>query len=310
VARRRHCASGACELKPSANKSNYRLVDFLPLLVLLPLAFILGPMLTPWIFMWAMVFAIFAGFKWLTYREARRQRHQGNRIKIAGYLFAWPGMDAADFLGTTTALKFPTRIEWLLAALKTLFGAALLWSAARTMLPEHPLLAGWIGMVGVIFMLHFGLFHLLSLAWRRVGVNAVPIMQNPLRSKSLVEFWGKRWNNAFNVLAFRFWYRPLRSATTPALATLIVFGLSGLIHELVISLPAKGGYGLPTAYFFMQGLGMVLERSAFGRGLGLGRGLRGKIYVIALTAGPAFWLFHPPFVRNVILPMLHAIGAT
>ncbi len=28
-----------------------------------------------------------------------------------------------------------------------------------------------------------------------------------------------------------------------------------------------------------------------------------------VTAAPAFWLFHPPFVHRVILPMLHAIGA-
>ena len=37
---------------------------------------------------------------------------------------------------------------------------------------------GPIGMVGAIFMLHFGLFHLLSLAWRHAGVNAVPLMRN------------------------------------------------------------------------------------------------------------------------------------
>jgi hypothetical protein len=28
-----------------------------------------------------------------------------------------------------------------------------------------------------------------------------------------------------------------------------------------------------------------------------------------VTAGPAYWLFHPIFIRNVILPMLHALGA-
>jgi hypothetical protein len=27
------------------------------------------------------------------------------------------------------------------------------------------------------------------------------------------------------------------------------------------------------------------------------------------TAGFAFWLFHPPFVQNVILPFMHAIHA-
>ena len=88
-------------------------------------------------------------------------------------------------------------------------------------------------------------------------------MQNPILATSLAEFWGRRWNTAFNELAFRFTFRPLRRMTTPVTATLLVFGLSGLIHELVISLPAGGGYGLPTIYFFIQGFGTVIERSAF-----------------------------------------------
>ena len=44
------------------------------------------------------------------------------------------------------------------------------------------LLAGWLAMTGVIFLLHFGAFHLLSLAWRGAGINAAPVMRNPLRS--------------------------------------------------------------------------------------------------------------------------------
>jgi hypothetical protein len=42
----------------------------------------------------------------------------------------------------------------------------------------------------------------------------------------------------------------------------------------------------------------------------LGQGLRGRLFALAVTAGPAFWLFHPPFIHNVILPMFQAIGAT
>jgi hypothetical protein len=41
----------------------------------------------------------------------------------------------------------------------------------------------------------------------------------------------------------------------------------------------------------------------------LGRGGRGWLFTFIVTAAPAFWLFHPSFIRNVILPMLHAIGA-
>jgi len=32
--------------------------------------------------------------------------------------------------------------------------------------------------------------------------------------------------------------------------------------------------------------------------------------VLVIAGASAFWLFHPVFIRNVILPMLHSIGAT
>jgi alginate O-acetyltransferase complex protein AlgI len=82
-----------------------------------------------------------------------------------------------------------------------------------------------------------------------------------------------------------------------------------LIHELVISLPAGAGYGLPTGYFLLQGWGIVTQRSPLGKRCGLRRGVRGWVFTMALTAGPAVFLFHPPFVRRVVLPFMQAIGA-
>jgi hypothetical protein len=32
------------------------------------------------------------------------------------------------------------------------------------------------------------------------------------------------------------------------------------------------------------------------------------MFTLVVTGAPAFWLFHPPFVRNVILPMLRALA--
>jgi len=78
---------------------------------------------------------------------------------------------------------------------------------------------------------------------------------------------------------------------------------------VVISFPARAGYGLPSAYFAVQAVGMLVERSAFGRRLGLGAGWRGWLFTFLCAAGPAFWLFHPPFVHRVILPFLQTIGA-
>jgi Membrane bound O-acyl transferase family len=282
---------------------------YLPLAVLPLMAYVLRPVVPRWGFMWAMAFALYAGCKWMTYREAQIQGVAMDPGRRLGYLLAWPGMDAAAFFATANRVRPPSAGEWAGAALKTVLGAALTWAVARRLVPDHPLAAGWIGMTGLVFVLHFGTFDLLSLVWRSRGVDAVPLMRNPLRATSLAEFWGRRWNTAFHELAARFTFKPLRSVAGMSGATLLVFLVSGLIHELVISVPAQGGYGLPTAYFALQGVGLVGERRRVGRWFGLGRGLRGWLFTVLITAGPAYWLFPRPFVRDVILPMFGAIGA-
>jgi alginate O-acetyltransferase complex protein AlgI len=195
--------------------------------------------------------------------------------------------------------------------MRALFGIGLVWGGAGLLHPALPIAAGWVGMFGLILMLlHFGFFQLLAFAWRRSGVPVEPLMRGPLLATSLGDFWGARWNTGFHTLAHQFAFRPLHRLLGRTLAVLAVFLLSGLVHELVITLPARGGYGLPTVYFLLQGLGLVLERSPLGRKLGLGAGVRGRVFALILVAVSAFWLFPPVFVRNVILPMLHALGAT
>jgi alginate O-acetyltransferase complex protein AlgI len=165
-------------------------------------------------------------------------------------------------------------------------------------------------MVGIILLLHFGTFDLLALAWRRAGYRVTPLMNGPTRAASVGNFWGVRWNRGFNTLARRFLHQPLAARFDRSVAVLGVFTVSGLVHDFVITVPAGGGYGLPTAYFVLQGLALLFERSGAGRRLKLGGGLRGRLYALLIIAGPAFWLFPPVFVQRVILPMLHAIGAT
>lgn len=304
VAARRSCAHGACR----AQRPTPGGVAVLPVIVLPLAAWWLAADSPRWVLMWALSFAIYAGCKWLTYREARGRGANPPLRRSLGFLFAWPGMDAASFFDDGVRVTRPTAIEWLAATAKTLSGLALLSAAALGMFSLHPLVTGWLGMVGAVLTLHFGSFELLSLAWRSAGVNAVPVMQGPVRSTSLAEFWGRRWNTAFHELATRFTFRPLRRAVAPGIAALLVFVASGLIHDFVISVPARGGYGLPTAYFLIQGLAMGVERSVFGRRLGLGSGWRGWLFTTITVAGPAVILFHPPFVHHVMLPMLAAIA--
>jgi hypothetical protein len=305
IAANRNCLKGACEI-PKKNQIS----DWLPLFLLPTLVVFTRDFLPAWIFMWLLACTIFFGCKWLTWRRALRQINSVNRFISLGYLFAWVGMDARNFLRGKRDIVAPKPRDWLLATGKVFLGVVLIWFVARRFLVTQPLAAGWVGMVGFILFLHFGLFQLLALAWQRAGVNAQPIMREPLRSTSLADFWGRRWNAAFHFLANDFAFRPLLRKCGATVATLLVFLLSGLIHDFIISLPARGGYGLPTAYFLIQGFGVVFERTTFAKQIGLGRGWRGWLFTAACAAGPAFWLFHPILVRNVILPMLQAIGAT
>jgi predicted DCC family thiol-disulfide oxidoreductase YuxK len=272
-------------------------------LVLLPiLALLARNRVAPWIFMWLMAAGIFLGCKWLTFWRAKDQ-HVDLRVGHAfGYFFLWAGMDAATFLGPHQRLNFAQRRRFLAASTNILLGAFLVFCFAR--LASNQLLVGWIGMIGLILILHFGIFEFAAIAWRMAGVNATPIMSAPLKATSLSEFWGRRWNGAFNELVGDVFFRPFTRSTGVIRATLAVFLFSGLLHELVISLPARAGYGLPTAYFLLQGCGVVAQRR-----FRLGHGVCGWIFTMLIVAGPAFWLFHPPFVRHVILPFMQAIHA-
>jgi Membrane bound O-acyl transferase family len=281
---------------------------WLPISVLPLMAVACRNLLPPWVFMWILSFTIFISLKWLTWWRAR-SRTAHSAWRSAAYLLGWPGMDAGAFLHTTQRVRPPAPPTWLWATLETLLGATLLWVVARSVPPREPLLRGWVGMLGLILLLHFGTFKIVALLWQSVGVDAKAIMSAPLRSTSLGEFWGKRWNLGFRQLSHELIFRPLHQRLGADAAGFLVFAVSGLIHDLVISLPARGGYGLPTIYFLLQGTGMTIEHSRFGKRLGLGKGVHGWCFMMLFLAAPVFWLFHPRFVLGVILPFMRAIHA-
>jgi alginate O-acetyltransferase complex protein AlgI len=178
----------------------------------------------------------------------------------------------------------------------------------RQLYPKHPVLAAWSAMPGLVLLIHFGALHLIALAFQARGINAVPLMKSPAGADSLADFWGRRWNTGFASLSRDFVFRPLVPILGATGATAIAFLASGIVHDLVISLPARGGYGRPTLYFLIQLLGLLAQRTRPARRLGLARGTRGWIFTAAFTLAPLPLLLHGPFIRNVILPFLHALG--
>ena len=262
-----------------------------------------------WAFMWILAASIYLGCKWLTWR---RTPVRGVPMwQHAGYLLAWPGLDAAAFLApaSTSLVSQPAATEWIFAFATVAAGTWLIFGAAGLVPAQHPYLIGWVGMIGVVLMLHFGMFRVLSCAWRHIGVDARPLMNRPFASTSVSQFWGRRWNTAFRDLTHRFLYRPLTTRLGVRGAVLAGFIFSGVVHELVISVPARGGYGGPTLFFGVQGSAILFERSPFGQALHLGTPWRGWLFTMIVLLAPVFFLFHPPFVERIIVPFLRALDA-
>jgi D-alanyl-lipoteichoic acid acyltransferase DltB (MBOAT superfamily) len=263
-------------------------------------------MLLPWVWMWILAVAIYAACKWVTWQGAALKNVPAS--KHLAYLVAWPGLDARAFLRNTAPPRCLAK-EWFAATAKLVLGAVLLFGVARTIPPKHTCIVGWIGMIGIVLILHFGFFHLLSCFWRCFGIDARPLMNRPLASTSLSEFWGRRWNTAFRDLTHRYLFRPCTSRFGPRWGLFAGFLFSGVVHDLVISVPARGGYGGPTVFFAIQGAALVFERSSTGRRIGLGAGWTGRAFAILILASPVFLLFHRPFVVGIILPFMHAVRA-
>ena len=72
------------------------------------------------------------------------------------------------------------------------------------------------------------------------------------------------------------------------------FIISGILHELAISLPAARGWGGPMLYFLIQAVGMVLE----------GKSRRGRLWTWGWVFLPIPLLFHAPFRETLISPLL------
>ena len=85
-----------------------------------------------------------------------------------------------------------------------------------------------------------------------------------LGARSVADFWGKRWN-----VWFSDWFRQVmfrRWRTRPVTALMLVFLVSGLIHEVVLNLnlwflTGRAPFGSMMLYFGLQALGILAERN-------------------------------------------------
>lgn len=169
-------------------------------------------------------------------------------------------------------------------------------------------------LIGLSLVLHFGILNLTTAFWQFFGVPAKELFRSPYKSKSLKEFWGRRWNMAFSEMTSIVAYIPLKNRIGVNAAIFISFLLSGLLHEIAITLPTKSCYDLPMCYFLIHGILMYLESKPIIRMITEHR-ILSHVWVLGWLVVPMPLLFNNDFVAQVLQPLrenilLHYFAST
>lgn len=158
-------------------------------------------------------------------------------------------------------------------------------------------------LTGLSLFLHFGILNLSTAGWRSLGVEVSELFKAPYRSRSLKEFWGKRWNIAFSEMTALIAYRPLKTRIGVDHAMILSFLLSGLLHEVAISFPVRAGFGLPMIYFGIHAFAMHLETTSHLVQRIIRHKFLSHVWVMSLLILPMPLLFHAEFIQQVLIPL-------
>lgn len=226
-------------------------------------------------------------------------------LRWLAFAAAWPGMRPSLFAGLGTR-SLPGGFRLMASGAVRLAAGALLFLAARRAWADgHAIIATALALPALSLILHFGIFNILAGAWRLLGARCDALFRAPLRSRSLTEFWGRRWNLAFSEMTALGIYRPLEPQVGRPAAMATAFLASGLLHEIAISLPVNRGFGLPLAYFALHGLLRLAEQGLERAGHPISRhAWIGRAWTIFWLVLPLPILFHRPFLAAVVWPLL------
>ncbi len=221
------------------------------------------------------------------------------------YMSFWPGMDPQVFEGEKKQREdeghiFRVGYLWFLVGV---CGMVLMSVAGRD-LPFA--LRSWIELFLLLVVLHFGLSDVLTATFQGFGWRVKRMFRNPLNSRSLQDFWSRRWNRPFLELSRGFLLPLFRRLGGRSVAVFGVFLVSGGLHELAISYPVGAGWGGPVVYFLIQ-WGLMMGESQLPRRPETGNTILRRAWTYTAVLLPLPLLFHAPFRAyvDVLYEWLH-----
>lgn len=265
-----------------------------------------GPMLPLLVVAWAVRYADTPSLKllasslwllwalkgWIVLRHPRAEVLQWKGLAL--YASVWPGMDPLPLVKRSREVDPST--GWFVQGWVTMVVGAVLGLAVAMLAPG----SGWLGLLAIITTCHLGYADVLSCLVRLARFPVARLFDNPLLATSLRDFWSRRWNRPFVEMNRVLFLAPLQRMLGRRGGFLGAFLLSGVLHDFAISFPAGGGWGLPSLYFLLHGLAMMLERR-----LGSARwpAWFGRLWTWGWLLLPLPLLFHSAFRAALVVPL-------
>ena len=162
-------------------------------------------------------------------------------------------------------VRVPPRIDLALAfggTWRMLLGIAGLW-LANTFPPAAQVggLAGrWAVGAAAFYAAFEGFDQTIRAVYLVCGAQAEPTQRSPIMSRTLAEFWGRRWNAIVHRWLASVAFAPV-ARRNPALGTFFAFVLSAAIHAMITG-PALGGRATMwmAGFFILHGALVLVER--------------------------------------------------
>ena len=192
---------------------------------------------------WIEFFGFMANLFSLVHRrtgsEPRPTSSQDGAKLLKSVAVGWLGLFALDVLLRLDWSSTPFLVEHGVKATAFFFGATAFFSAAAA-------------------------------AVRLLGAYAPEPMDHPLTARSPADFW-RRYNRWIGESLREDIFRLVGGRRRPVLATLVVFLVSGALHEYVFSVAVGGVQGYQLAFFSLQGIAVAATlRWRPGRIVGIG----------------------------------------
>lgn len=108
----------------------------------------------------------------------------------------------------------------------------------------------------VLFLLWFRTMDICTALTRLSGQYAITPCEQPTAARSPADFW-RRYNRVIGLALYENVFKPVGGRRHPVRATLVVFAVSGLIHEYIFLHVVGRAQGYQMLFFMLQGLGVA-----------------------------------------------------